>query len=198
MFLLNGKKINIDAAMTLHDSVTGEDTQYPAGWFHDAGARAAAGITEAVDPVRPDERFNLITENDDGSLSIVAKPLDALTKGVYKNQIDQACGAKRAAVVSLGEYIAEEYRLAYDDALAYKAAAYTGTVPSGVQSWATASGMTANVAADDIIATRTTYMSLLDAIRAIRLAGKAAVDAATTPDAILAAVDAVHTGLAAL
>lgn len=198
MFILNGKKINVDAAMTLSDPVTGEGTQYPAGWFHDAGARASAGITEVADPIRPDDRFNLITENDDGSLTILAKPIDALMKGVYKTQIDQACGAKRAVVVSPGEYIAEEYRLAYDDAMAYKAAGYAGTVPSGVQSWATASGMAANAAADDIIATRTTYMALLDAIRAIRLTGKAAVDAATTPDAILAAVDAVHTGLAAL
>ncbi|MDP1682726.1 MAG: hypothetical protein Q8L39_13265 [Burkholderiales bacterium] len=212
MYLLNGKKININAPMTLSvlvpvsmpDGNGGEeiieqpdDVQFPAGHFADAAARAAAGITEVPDPVRPDERFNQITENDDGSLNVTPMNLAAI-KAQYKDQIDQACGGKRAVAVSQGDYISEEYRRAYEDAIAYKDAGYTGTVPSSVKAWKDVSGMTNKAAADDIIATRDGYMALLDAIRTIRLNGKAAVDAAPTPDAILAAVATVNTSLSAL
>lgn len=197
MFLLNGKKINIDAAMTLPDPDTGDDTQYPVGWFRDPAARQAHGITEVPDPVRPDERFFFVTENADGTLNSTPKDLTPI-KDQYKTVIDQACGAARGAVVSQGDYISEEYRRAYEDAMAYKAAGYTGAVPSSVKSWKDASGMTNKAAADDIIATRDGYMALLDAVRAIRLSGKAAVDAAATSDAILAAVDTVNASLAAL
>lgn len=208
MYLLNGKKINIDEAITITTDVPvddgdggivmqPDDVQFPAGWFRDAGERVRVGITELPDPVRPDERFNFITENADGSLNVTPKDLSTV-KPTYKDQIDQACGAARAAVVSQGDYISEEYRRAYEDALAYKAAGYTGAVPSSVQSWKDASGMTNKAAADDIIATRDGYMALLDVVRAIRLSGKAAVDAAATSDAILAAVDTVNTSLAAL
>lgn len=208
MYLLNGKKINVDAPITITTDVPVDDgeggivmqpdaVQYPPGWFRDPAARTAHGITEVPDPVRPDERFNYITENEDGSLNVTPKDLTPL-KDVYKNQIDQACGVKRAATVSPGTYIEEEYRRAYEDALAYKAIGYTGGVPASVQSWATVAGLTAQQAADDIIATRDGFMALLDAIRTIRLNGKAAVDAAPTPDAILAAVDVVNALLAAL
>lgn len=197
MYLLNGKKIDINAARTLPDPDTGDETQYPAGWFRDPAARLAHGITEVPDSVRPDERFNSITENDDGTVTVIAKDLTPLKSG-YKDQIDQACGGKRAAAVSQGDYISEEYRRAYEDALTYKAAGYTGTVPLSVKSWKDVSGMTNKAAADDIIATRDSYMALLDAVRTIRLSGKAAVDAAATPDAILAAVATVNTSLAAL
>lgn len=208
MYVLNGKKINIDAPMTITTDVPVDDgeggivmqpdsVQYPAGFFRDADARAALGITEVPDPVRPDERFYLITENADGTLNSTPKDL-APIKEQFKAQIDAACGAKRESLVSGGSYIAEEYRRAYEDALAYKAAGYTGTVPASVASWKTVSGMTNKAAADDIIATRDGYMSLLDAIRDIRLTGKAAVDAAATPVDILTALDTVHASLGAL
>ena len=74
---------------------------------------------------------------------------------------------------------AEEYTSASDDAVAYKAAGYTGTVPPGVQSWATAKGWTATKAADDILATTTAWVNAQNAIRATRLARKEQVRAAT-------------------
>lgn len=76
-----------------------------------------------------------------------------------------------------------EYRQANDDATAYKAAGYSGTVPETVQCWATAQNWTAQQAADDILATAAAWESVLVAIRSARLGGKAAVSAATTIDA---------------
>lgn len=119
-------------------------------------------------------------------------------KAVAKDQIDQACGSKRAVAVSSGAHIEEEYRRAYEDALAYKATGYTGAAPASVQSWATVASLTAKQAADDIILTRDGYMALLDAIRDIRLTGKAMVDAATTSADILASVEFINASLDAL
>ena len=67
MFVLNGMKINVDAAITLGD------VQYPAGFFRDAAARASVGIVEVADPVRPNEKFYFVTENSDGTLNITEK-----------------------------------------------------------------------------------------------------------------------------
>lgn len=72
MYLLDGKKINIDAPMTI------AGTQYPPGHFRDAEARDAAGIVEVADPVRPDERYYFINENDDGTLNVTPKPTGPL------------------------------------------------------------------------------------------------------------------------
>ena len=74
---------------------------------------------------------------------------------------------------------AEEYTGASDDAAAYKLAGYTGIVPPGVSSWATAKGWTATAAANDILATTTAWVTAQNGIRATRLARKEQVRAAT-------------------
>ena len=73
---------------------------------------------------------------------------------------------------------AEEYTSAADDAAAYKLAGYTGTVPPGVQSWATAKGWTATQATDDILTTRGAWVAAQNIIRTTRLARKEQVRAA--------------------
>ena len=85
---------------------------------------------------------------------------------------------------------AEEYTGAFDDAAGYKLAGYTGTVPDGVQSWATAKSWTAQQAADDIIATATAWKAAQKAIRATRLARKEQVRAATDAAGVSAALTA--------
>lgn len=72
MYLLNGQKINIDAPMTLGG------VQYPAGHFRDAEARAAAGIVEAPDPTRPDERYYFVTDDAAGNLTATPRDIDQL------------------------------------------------------------------------------------------------------------------------
>tara|TARA_R110000868_G_scaffold399397_1_gene673096 strand:+ start:1169 stop:1825 length:657 start_codon:yes stop_codon:yes gene_type:complete len=75
-----------------------------------------------------------------------------------------------------------EYELAENEATAYKAAGYTGTVPSSVQAWATAKGWTATQATDSILTAATGWRTAQAALRAARLLHKeqasVAVDAA--------------------
>ena len=73
----------------------------------------------------------------------------------------------------------EEYTSAANDAQAYKAAGYTGKVPPGVQSWATAKSWTAKKSADDILVTAAAWVGAQNAIRAARLLRKEQVRAAT-------------------
>ncbi len=72
-----------------------------------------------------------------------------------------------------------EYQLAETDAVAYKAAGYTGTVPASVQSWATAKAQTAQWSADDILTTATAWRGAQASIRANRLARKEAARTAS-------------------
>jgi hypothetical protein len=65
-----------------------------------------------------------------------------------------------------------EYTLANADAVAFKAAGYTGTVPSSVQSWATAKGWTAQAATDDMLATASDWLGAQVTMRAARLLRK--------------------------
>jgi hypothetical protein len=85
---------------------------------------------------------------------------------------------------------AEEYTLAASEARSYKAAGYTGAIPSSVQSWATAKAWTATQAADDILATAAAWITAQAEIRAARLTRKeqarTALDAVGVAAAMLA------------
>ncbi len=81
----------------------------------------------------------------------------------------------RAAIGNRGP----EYADAERDAAAYIAAGYTGTVPAGVQSWATAKGWTATQAADDIMQAAAQLNGAKQAIRAARLLRKEQARTAT-------------------
>lgn len=138
-----------------------------------------------------------ITELQANSIRFASETIDVMRiKSLAA--VDYACGIARSKAVSGGEYIAEEYRRAYEDALTFQTAGFTGRVPLSIQVWATVAGITPQASAEEIIAARNGYMALLDAIRSIRLIGKAEVEAAATSDAILAAVATVNASLAAL
>lgn len=70
---------------------------------------------------------------------------------------------------------AEEYRQAEAEAQAFEAAGFTGEVPGMVAVWAQASGMTAQAAAQDILAQSAAWRGALLAIRQARLTAKAVV-----------------------
>lgn len=95
MFKLNGKKITLD-----HDLTVGEGADaitYPAATLLDPSVRAAIGITEEPDPVRPDDRLFYVTENADGTYSAEPKPRDGANEQVW-----QAIKAKRDALKAGG------------------------------------------------------------------------------------------------
>lgn len=193
MLLLNGNKFNPNAPFEV------DGVQYPSNWFSTASAeeKTALGISEVPDAVRPDDRFFYVEENADGSYTSTPKDLTPI-KEQFKNDVDVNCGNVRAAVVSRGDFVSEEYRVAYEEAVAFKNAGYLGTPPASVQTWAVVKNKLPQWAADDIIATRDMYVALLNTIRDVRLKSKAAIDAASTPDEILAAVTAAHANIAAI
>lgn len=116
-----------------------------------------------------------------------------------KARIDIEAGEARAAFPSAGTLVDAEYYRAEAEARAFAAADYPdGAAPASVQSWADVMGWTAQQAADDIIATADGWYQVLDAIRAARLAGKAAIDAAPDIAAINAASAATLATLATI
>ena len=102
-------------------------------------------------------------------------------------QIDTDTDAINTAVMGSR---AQEYELAEQHAQEYKAAGYTGTVPSSVQSWATAKSWTATQAADDIVATAGGWRAAQAAIRAARLLRKEQVRNAADTAGITTAMTA--------
>lgn len=84
----------------------------------------------------------------------------------------------------------EEYTSAANDAAAYKAAGYTGKVPPGVQSWASAKNWPAKKAADDILVTAAAWVNAQNAIRATRLFRKEQVRTATNTKGVADALTA--------
>lgn len=112
--------------------------------------------------------------------------------------IDHAADAARLRLVSPGQWVDQEYLLAFEDATAFKAAGYTGEVPGGVSTWAIAEGWTDQQAADDIIYQKALWKAASDQIRGIRLAGKASCRAAATAAAKWTAMQSAITQLNAL
>src|SRR3990167_9245177 len=87
-------------------------------------------------------------------------------KSAFILQIDADADALIRAVI--GER-ANQYEGAEREALSYKAAGYTGTIPPKVQAWATAKNQTATWAADSQIATAAGWRQAEDALYATRL-----------------------------
>ena len=72
MFLLNGKRISIDNQYTVGNTVYGN--------LRDPYIRLSLGVIEVPDPVRPDDRYYWVSENEDGSITSNPKDLDVLKK----------------------------------------------------------------------------------------------------------------------
>ena len=102
MFLLNGKKIDINAPREI------DGVRYP--HLRDPALRAQLGVTEAPDPVWPtpaDEYF--VTENEDGTLNVVRKPqeiIDAQNAAKARVAADMADLADAKGIVAL-KYLVE-------------------------------------------------------------------------------------------
>lgn len=92
MFILDGKRINIDAQLTLWpingakwtalrpDAPVDSNSAlvFPARYFIDPASREEYGIEEVADPVRGDERYYFVQENADGTITNTLKPVSML------------------------------------------------------------------------------------------------------------------------
>ncbi|WP_157497242.1 hypothetical protein [Hahella ganghwensis] len=119
-----------------------------------------------------------IQADDQGQPCLVRPPAPILRR-LAKQRIDEAAGEARARYVSAGQYLDEEYRLVLQQVEIWNTQGRPADqVPASIQVWAEAAGLTATNAADNIEATAEAWHSLLLQIRAFRLTGKAALDAA--------------------
>jgi hypothetical protein len=75
LYLLNGKRINIDAPVTLND------VQYPN--LRDPAWRVQLGVIEVPDPVYPNPDLYFWTENEDGTLTVTPKELSSIVSTLY-------------------------------------------------------------------------------------------------------------------
>lgn len=208
MYLLNGKplvpgqqftaiikvptpveKIVDGETVTVTEQVE-DEVQYPADWLANSTAeeRAALGITEVGDPVRPDDRFHFVTQNEDGTFTATPKPLEPIIAELCR-QIDLT--ADNAYEEIAGNRVAE-YQLTEADALAFKAAGYKGDVPLSVQSYVDSSNISPKQATDGILAQAAGMRALVVQIREARLLGKSKVKAAKEAEAAQAAADAAR------
>ncbi|MGP9466737.1 hypothetical protein ACT3RU_06930 [Halomonas sp. TP35] len=110
------------------------------------------------------------------------------------NDIDTAAGNARAAFVSPGSYIDQEYLLAKAEAAEWLAnGKEANAIPSSVQDHISMFEVDAEAAAKEIVATAAEWEQALGAIRSARLGGKAAVSrAATIEEAEAAAQQAIE------
>ncbi|MDX5979638.1 hypothetical protein [Vreelandella alkaliphila] len=128
-------------------------------------------------------------------------PFDAILSGVqlsFERDIDNAAGAARAAFVSPGSYIDQEYLLAKQEASEWLANGKDeSSVPASVADHVAMTGQTTEEAANEIVATAEQWEQALSAIRSLRLAGKTAVRQSETVEAKEAAAQNAITQLKA-
>ncbi|KIN13904.1 hypothetical protein [Halomonas sp. KHS3] len=114
-------------------------------------------------------------------------PLDELLNAVnaqLNDEIDTAAGNARAAFVSPGSYIDQEYLLAKQEASDWLAGGKDETaIPSSVSDHMAMFEVSAEAAAQEIVATAEQWETALRDIRNLRLSGKAAVQRADTIEA---------------
>lgn len=81
MFIKNGKMIDPSQPFVENG------LQYPGNWISRAtqAEREAVGITEVPDPVRPDDRYNFVTQNEDGTYTTVRKPTESITGQIWND-----------------------------------------------------------------------------------------------------------------
>lgn len=128
-----------------------------------------------------------IVVNSEGSavveLYVPPAPPAEIRRSRSKQEVDRSAGEARMRFVSPGYLVEQEYREAETAARSWQDAGEpAGSVPSEVQVWSDATGMTPSAAAADIVQTGQAWRDVLAQVRAVRLQGKAAIDAAADAD----------------
>lgn len=113
--------------------------------------------------------------------------------------VDDAAGLARARVITVAPGQEAVYLRKREQATAYAAAGYVGAAPPYIAAEAAATGVSAEALAREVLRLAAQWDDLLSpAIEAARIAGKAAVRAATTPEAAQAALQAALGALATI
>lgn len=114
------------------------------------------------------------------------------------DRVNAAAGAARLRFVTDSPFQGTEYDLTLEEARAYETAGYTGDVPPMVQAEVDAQGLTAQQAAEFIIATATGWRTAAALIKAIRRAAIVSIEVAGDEQTIDTLVAGAETALAAV
>lgn len=182
MFKRGGKKIKGDIQI-------GENV-YPIKWWGVEAHRVEHGVDFVVDPEMPDPDLYTWTENDDGSLNVIARPQPEIDARRAEKiaacyvTIDTEAEAARRRYCPF-ELQHKEYERTYDAAVAWLA---DQTQPAPQCVLADVAGTVTALQSAQTIKARGDAMHLaLDTIRSTRKAGKLAVAAGTkTSDQVVA------------
>ncbi|MEL7611328.1 hypothetical protein AAGW18_02390 [Vreelandella titanicae] len=134
-------------------------------------------------------KHNEVIYSDFLSVDLLEKgvPLEVVMNAAHGQlgiDIDNAAGRARAAFVSPGSYIDQEYLLAKQEASEWLAGGKDETaIPSSVSDHMAMFEVSAEAAAQEIVATAEQWETALRDIRNLRLGGKAAVQRADTIEA---------------
>lgn len=112
--------------------------------------------------------------------------------------IDAAAEVLRAQYITANSGQVATYILKYNEASVFQAAGFEGAVPALVQSEVAATGSTAEVAAQSILAQYAAWSSLAASIETVRRTAKVAVNAAPDAPTVATAVATATTGFAAI
>jgi hypothetical protein len=174
IYLLNNILFDINIAQSV------DGVNYPPKYFASLENQKQLGLVALPDPIYPDPTLYTSTLNSDGTVTSIPIPQADLI-GSTIISIDADVDAVYQAVIGSRGF---EYLDAEKAAISFKAAGYTGPVPSEVQSWANAKQVSApwialgitevQWAADDILTTATAWRSAQDMLRAQRLSWKEA------------------------
>lgn len=120
--------------------------------------------------------------DENGRPTWVEKPQPSADtrRAAAKTSIDTAAGTARSRYITVAVGQEGTYQLKADEAVAYIAAGYPDDASAYpmLAAEAAARGMTLSALADEVAAARALWVQMAAQIEALRLAGKAAVDAA--------------------
>lgn len=153
--------------------------------MHAVQFSGTSGEIEWLDPERPNDVIYTVDQFqpiiDDHATQLAALQVDTRSederRASARAAIDQSAGLARARIASVGKFVEEEYRRAYEVALEHEAAGYPEPAPLSLQTHMDIYGQTAAEAVAEIKARAAAWYAALDVIRDLRLRGKAAVDA---------------------
>jgi hypothetical protein len=131
MFMRQGKKFNISLQQVI-DGIT-----YTSSDLAQPDVRARLGITEVPDPVRKDDRYYYITENEDGTLTQTKKPKAVIVAARYNDakQIRDSVTSDGGCLVSGKWFHTDSYSKLQQLTLVTLGA----SIPAGIQ-WKTMDG----------------------------------------------------------
>lgn len=149
-----------------------------------------------------DNDGNILAWNTNKGTQPTVAEIDTAVLAAYRQDmiasVNTLAGNVRQSYLADGLHIAEEYRIAEEEAKQYKADNYTGTVPPTVADYAAILGAPPKIVADTILQKASEFRLLFVTLRKLRLQATQKLSVATTESQIAVEFNAAVVALEAL